>query len=222
MTTKVFEYGREWIFPKLVASSYDSTFVDECQKDIVEYGRNQVFGGQNENEKILPANAFDGGWCLGINYQPPECEGCGGGREEMPHLERVVEQIKTTCYESYGIYDGLPITIYSQWMNWTEPKGYAIGHIHGSTSMLTGAYFIDIPENSGDLFFEDVGMEIMPTCGYQDDEIAKNTENNVNTFYQHKPRNGECLIFHPMIRHRVGTNNSDKPRVSLAFDLRIG
>ena len=72
------------------------------------------------------------------------------------------------------------------------------------------------------VFFEDVGMEIMPTCGYQDDTTAKNTENNINTYYQHKPRNGECLFFHPMIRHRVGTNNSDLPRVSLAFDLRIG
>ena len=144
---------------------------EQKYEDIVEYGRNQIYKGQNENDKILPSNAFDGGWCLGVNYQPPTCEMCGDGREEMPFLERVREQIRQTCYHAYGIYEGLNISVYCQWMNWTEPHGYAISHIHGSTSMLTGAYFVDIPENS---------------------------------------------------RHRVGTNQSDKPRISLAFDLKIG
>jgi hypothetical protein len=62
----------------------------------------------------------------------------------------------------------------------------------------------------------------MPTCGFQAEDVVDNKKMNVNTFYEHKPRNGECVIFHPMIRHRVGTNNSKLPRVSLAFDLRIG
>ena len=216
------EYDRFHIFPRLVGRSYDPTFVEECQKDIVEYGRNQIYKGQNENDKILPSNAFDGGWCLGVNYQPPTCEMCGDGREEMPFLERVREQIRQTCYHAYGIYEGLNISVYCQWMNWTEPHGYAISHIHGSTSMLTGAYFVDIPENSGNLVFEDVGMEIMPTCVYQDYTLVKNTENNINTHYVYEPKAGECVIFHPMIRHRVGTNQSDKPRISLAFDLKIG
>ena len=213
------EYDSFFVFPRIIGTSYDPTFVDECQKDIVEYGRAQVYSGQNENDKILPSNAFDGGWCLGINYQPPSCTMCGDGREEMPHLARVEEQIRQTCYNSYKILQGLTIEVYCKWMNWTEPKGYAISHIHGSTSQLTGAYFIDIPDNSGDLVFEDVGMEIMPTCGYQDDELI--TQNNMNTYYQLKPKAGQCAIFHPMLRHRVGTNHSDKVRVSLAFDLRI-
>lgn len=216
-----YELDQKWIFPKLIASSYDPTFVEECQKEIVEYGREQVFRGNNENGKILPSNAFDGGWCLGVNAQPPTCESCGDGRVQMPHLERVQEQIIRTCHESYGIYLGVTVSIYCQWMNWTQPEGYAIGHIHGSTSQLTGAYFIDIPEESGDLFFEDVDMEIQPTCGFQAEDVVDNAKMNVNTYYQHKPRNGECVIFHPMIRHRVGTNKSKLPRVSLAFDLHI-
>ncbi|AOO13532.1 hypothetical protein Np450711_203 [Cyanophage S-RIM14] len=217
-----YELDQKYIFPKLIASSFDSTFVEECQKDIVEYGRNQVYHGQNENDKILPPNAFDGGWCLGVNAMPASCDTCGDGRAEMPHLARVQEQIIRTCHESYGIYLNIGISVYCQWMNWTEPHGYAIGHVHGSTSQLTGAFFIDVPEDSGNLYFEDVDMEIMPTCGFQAEDVVDNEKMNVSTFYEHKPRNGECVIFHPMIRHRVGTNNSKLPRVSLAFDLRIG
>jgi len=102
------------------------------------------------------------------------------------------------------------------WINVFQPGAQEAQHSHDG-SLLSCSYYVDAPENCGALVFPDpvaarrshrafthTGGKTfftMPECGFQ-------------------PQAGRLIMFESWVEHGVQCNKSDKPRISLAFNLR--
>ena len=82
------------------------------------------------------------------------------------------------------------------WFNQMPPESKTGLHDHKSASFLSGVYYLKVPENSGNIIFEE-GENIREIQSIE----------------------GNLLLFSPSLMHRVTENRSASERVSLAFNL---
>lgn len=204
------------IFPKQVGVSYDDTF-SEIRDDIVEYCEKQIDGSGN-------GRTMDGGYCLPAYGECPpdplqqDLTKAVTYRRDMPHLERIKDQILQTAVFGMNTL-AMDYVIRSMWLNHTSPKGYTMSHIHGNGCVLSGVYFIKIPDDSGLFYFEDESQEIIGLHRYHIEGHAE--KHNMHSYLSRIPREGECLVFHPLLRHRVGPNMSNENRITIGFDIGL-
>jgi len=81
------------------------------------------------------------------------------------------------------------------WFNISPKNAYHDWHSHGRYNRI-GVFYIQIPENSGNIEFKDN-----------------------DTIYSITPYEGLLLIAPGGVEHRVLSNNSDQDRISMAFNL---
>jgi len=81
------------------------------------------------------------------------------------------------------------------WFNISPKNAYHRWHDHGQAVKQAGVFYIQIPENSGNIEFK------------ENDKI-----------YSIIPYEGLLLVF-PKIKHRVLPNNSDQDRISMSFNI---
>ena len=83
------------------------------------------------------------------------------------------------------------------WFNAMEPGNITLAHRHDDDDeLLSGAYYIAVPENSGELILS-----------------HKNFATHVT------PTEGMFVFFPPDIKHEVSRNDSDKTRLSLGINI---
>lgn len=83
------------------------------------------------------------------------------------------------------------------WLNIMQPGDITYPHTHDEgDELLSGVYYIDVPPHSG---------ELLLTHGAQRLEI--------------EPRAGRFVFFAPDILHEVTRNESDRPRISVGFNV---
>lgn len=108
--------------------------------------------------------------------------------------------------EKYGISEA--------WLNTYYEGDFQEPHFHPGYD-FSAVYYIQTPESSGSLVFEN------PTLGYEMRPIKSNIETQLNqTSVYYKPIEGQLLIFRSNLRHGVLPHQNEKPRISLAFNLR--
>jgi uncharacterized protein (TIGR02466 family) len=106
----------------------------------------------------------------------------------------------------------------NMWININQKGNYNVCHCHPS-SLLSGVFWIKIPENSGNLEF------INPN-NYQEGLLTDTLPNDVATKHNFfntlivSPREGSLIIFPSHIFHNVTENKCDEDRISIAFNLR--
>ena len=83
------------------------------------------------------------------------------------------------------------------WFNHMPPGSRTGLHDHKKNAFMSGVFYLDVPKNSGNLFFQNKTQEEL--------EI--------------KSESGKMLLFPPGIKHRVSENKSSGNRISLAFNL---
>ncbi len=83
------------------------------------------------------------------------------------------------------------------WFNHMPPGSRTGLHDHKKNAFMSGVFYLDVPKNSGNLFFQNKTQEEL--------EI--------------KSESGKMLLFPPSIKHRVSENKSSGNRISLAFNL---
>ena len=103
------------------------------------------------------------------------------------------------------------------WAN-IHPKGsYHTRHIHPATIHLSGVYYIQAPENCGNIIFHDLprflGLWAAP-------ETLELTDHNAFSLSV-KPEPGLCVLFPGYLMHEVETNRSDDDRVGIAFNINF-
>jgi uncharacterized protein (TIGR02466 family) len=101
----------------------------------------------------------------------------------------------------------------SLWLN-IQPQGaYHTLHLH-PVSAISGTFYIEIPQNSGALKFEDPRM----TCfmGSVPRKEKASVENR--RFIRLTPQNGQLVLFESWLRHEVEQNRSPKDRISISFN----
>ena len=91
----------------------------------------------------------------------------------------------------------------------------SVVHCHPN-SFLSGVYYVNVTEESGDIFFQDPRQGAhMLSCPVT--EFTPWTIRQVT----YRPRPGGMLIFPSWLYHGVGPNLTDTPRVSLSFNFRL-
>ena len=93
--------------------------------------------------------------------------------------------------------------------NVVMPKGCDTPHNH-PVSALTAVYYVQLPENSGDILLHD------PRGGL--DCTDWSTEPRLRPFIRITPAVGDLLIFPGYLVHSVETNFGRVPRISIVMD----
>jgi uncharacterized protein (TIGR02466 family) len=96
------------------------------------------------------------------------------------------------------------------WINVTHPGGYNVQHGH-PRSYLSGAYYLDVPENSGRICFAD------PRTGAKHSMLKADGLLSSNTL-RLQPKEGQLLIFPAWLEHYVELNESSLQRTSIAMN----
>jgi len=99
----------------------------------------------------------------------------------------------------------------TSWISKTTPNTSSSLHTHAN-SFLSGVLYLNVPENSGDIMFENMNSHNIQI------ETEEDTLYNANKFY-FKPESGIIIFFPSNLHHKVLTNNSNLERLSVAFNF---
>jgi uncharacterized protein (TIGR02466 family) len=97
------------------------------------------------------------------------------------------------------------------WINENYKHSYNISHTHPGAH-LSGVYYLEIPENSGNIFFEDFNKQFTNLYSFFEGEdfYCQYTVENCNN---------QLIIFPSNILHGVQKSLSNQPRISVSFNL---
>jgi len=107
------------------------------------------------------------------------------------------------------------LIISQAWANVNPPNSYNISHQHPD-SFLSGVYYLQSPENSGNIIFEDPRN---PWCLLQSSYLKFDEFSSLEVSYE--PKEGMFMLFPSYLSHRVGPNLSKEDRVSISFNVSI-
>ena len=90
------------------------------------------------------------------------------------------------------------------WFNYMPPGSATLIHSHDDyDELLSGVYYVNVPENSGNLIVHDVA--------------DGNSKENIEI----TPKAGEFIFFKPDVRHEVSRNNSNEYRLSIGINFGV-
>jgi uncharacterized protein (TIGR02466 family) len=111
--------------------------------------------------------------------------------------------------------EGSRVVLNSVWINVNRHKDGNQKHVHGHSS-LSGVYYIQVPENSGNLFFEDprpaAAMLSFPFT--EPDDMFSGA-------VVVEPRAGVFVMFPSWMPHGVEASTAQEERVSIAYNFSV-
>ena len=134
----------------------------------------------------------------------------------VPNIKNIFQFIDLNIkyyWQQLG-YKGRPRLKY-HWANVNFPDGATLMHDH-APSPLAGCFYVDVPENSGDLFLANP-LEIL--LRYQPFEEQSIRHNEFPFDHRIEVSNGMLVMWPGYLVHRSGTNHSGKNRVLIGFDV---
>jgi uncharacterized protein (TIGR02466 family) len=134
---------------------------------------------------------------------------------DLVELKNVVLAAGADFLKGMGVEPGR-LEFERAWINVFQPGAQEAQHSHEG-SMLSASYYVEAPENCGDLVFPD------PVAARRVHRGFTNTAGT--TFFTQldvafRPQAGRMVMFESWVEHHVQCNKSDRPRISLAFNLR--
>jgi uncharacterized protein (TIGR02466 family) len=95
----------------------------------------------------------------------------------------------------------------SLWVNLLKAGGHHSGHIHPH-SMISGTFYVEAPESSGAIRFEDPRLPLMMAAPPRD-----------HAFVTVQPRPGLLLLWESWLRHEVLPGTGRGERLSVSFNF---
>ena len=102
------------------------------------------------------------------------------------------------------------------WVNILGESGSHSGHIHPG-SVISGTYYVSIPEGAGQLKFEDPRLGLMMAAPQPLDEAPE----SARRFVYATPKQGHAMFWESWLRHEVMPNRSETPRLSISFNYAL-
>ena len=127
--------------------------------------------------------------------------------------DSLINGIIQSANEFCEIIEIPPVMLDALWININPKYSYNQCHIHPG-AILSGVYYIKIPDQSGDLVFINPYDNIIG--------VVRNMNNGVsvsNNGYKITPQEDQILIFPPWTQHLVEQNLSDDDRISVSFNF---
>jgi len=131
---------------------------------------------------------------------------------ELAPLQRQCMQVFRHVLKALHSDEFPPLDL-EAWFNVTDPGGANVEHTHPRV-LLSGVYYLQVPDNSGDIIFSDP----RPAAVHN---LARYTAKQMTSVYKCTPKAGQLIIFPAWLGHRVEQNNSDLPRVSIAMNAKL-
>ena len=114
-----------------------------------------------------------------------------------------------------GLKDGLRMS--NSWININGYKDYNLVHKHPN-SILSGVYYVSVPENSGRIVFENPAYESMIYDWIP--EKVKDFTVHTSSKWFYEALVGRLYIFPSWLNHSVESNlNKKEKRISISFNL---
>jgi uncharacterized protein (TIGR02466 family) len=137
--------------------------------------------------------------------------------DNRKQLEFLRGQIDACLASEFGDPAGVAFVIGNAWINITGKHGYAACHVHPQ-SLLSGVFYVSIPENSGALTFYDT-KEFQSYRELQLKSAALRDRLGMNPNLEYSPVEGRMLLFPSWLPHDVGMNCSAEDRISISFNI---
>lgn len=134
--------------------------------------------------------------------------------ELKEHLDR---HVATFAKELDFDLGGVPLALSSIWVNLLDPGGAHGAHIH-THSVISGTYYVDVPEGAGAIRFEDPRHGFMMAAPPRKPRAARENQ----TFVSIEPKPGMLLLWESWLRHEVAANEAAGPRCSISFNYGWG
>ena len=133
----------------------------------------------------------------------------------LPVFQKHVKSFLLDVNTDLNIKPGFNIIIDSLWININGKHNYNRTHTHPN-SMISGVYYVNVPEGSGDL----VLLDPRPQTTIAPFPVVK--KNKYTTFeVRHHPQPGVTIAFPSWTPHYVEANQSDEERISVAFNIHF-
>lgn len=112
--------------------------------------------------------------------------------------------------------DGLALELDAIWVNILGEGGHHSGHIHPG-SVISGTYYVCVPEGAGALKFEDPRLAMMMAAPQLSDDAPE----EARRFVYAAPKEGHCLLWESWLRHEVMPSASEEARISVSFNYAV-
>jgi uncharacterized protein (TIGR02466 family) len=105
----------------------------------------------------------------------------------------------------------------SLWVNVLPEGGSHSGHIH-TNSVISGTFYIMVPEGAGPLVFEDPRYPFMMAAPPRKASAPQDIKSHISL----APEAGTLLLWESWLRHEVPLNRAPGERISVSFNYVIG
>lgn len=144
----------------------------------------------------------------------------GWNSEDMAVLERpdfstLKSAIAAACASALGeMGQGSVPFVLQSWVNLHDRGGFNFLHLHDG-SLLSGSFYLQVPEGSGDFVFRD------PRPGVLHGNVKGGVPNGHADVHL-TPSTGLLVLFPWWMEHYVEPHGSDEPRITIAFNALMG
>jgi uncharacterized protein (TIGR02466 family) len=105
----------------------------------------------------------------------------------------------------------------SMWVNVLPEGGSHTGHIH-TNSVISGTYYVKVPDGSGPIVYEDPRLTQMMAAPPR----KQNAGQEFRTHVSFSPEPRSLLLWESWLRHEVPLNRAAGERISVSFNYVIG
>lgn len=182
---------------------------DHIQKDILNMTKN-IDSVHKSNVGGWQSDAFT----MHKHYEP---------------FNNIIENYINPAMQDYSNTLGLSGKTFlnNYWINVNYRNNFNVAHVHPG-AFLSGVLYIKCPENSGNIEFINSEYDLIDAYAQNNpfpDNWWKNDKNNFSFFFEAshilEVESGICYLFPAWKKHTVQPNNTDDPRISIAFNYNI-
>jgi len=125
----------------------------------------------------------------------------------------IARQVAGFARKSEFDLGGRKLKLDSLWINVMEKGAVHTPHIHPH-SVVSGTYYVTVPQGSGAIRFEDPRLPMLMAAPPKKQKVR--LENR--TFVDVTPKAGMLLLWESWLRHGVEPNRSKEKRISVSFN----
>ncbi|HAY05159.1 MAG TPA: TIGR02466 family protein [Hyphomonas sp.] len=129
------------------------------------------------------------------------------------HLDRAAAKFAAALHWDM---DGFALELDAIWVNILGEGGHHTGHIHPG-SVISGTYYVCVPEGAGKLKFEDPRLAMMMAAPQLSDDAPE----EARRFVYVQPTEGHALLWESWLRHEVMPSLSEDARISVSFNYAL-
>lgn len=109
--------------------------------------------------------------------------------------------------------EGRSLALDSLWINVLASGGTHGSHLH-PRSVVSGTFYVDVPEGASALKLEDPRLGMMMAAPQRKQRARMENK----TFVEVEPKSGTLLLWESWLRHEVPANRARSPRISISFN----